>query len=876
MGERGKREEGEGMPKVNGPGEGVGKLETRSDGINGDGMSPRMFPRLARVDSGLFGSGGGTVGGGSASSGSGVSAGTPRGAKGGKGGGGGDGGFSNLAEYLTKKLELQRTESDACGGSELSFGSSLSRDSSCGPFGDVPLPTGGVSGSSGKKGKGTSNSALSSLLYSRKLEGIEQRLKTVKEQTDEELENFTSDCRRALGSDSISEAEQFLYASLMEVAESVQALSLDDLRSNAQNSLEPSVNELQLLRHKSHGIEWSGQSPVMRLVIIVAKLSRVAEQFRPSESSPLSGIGLNPDAAADSGASTNLTMSAIPLRVFGVDIDMITSASRKAGDGSLENAHQQLSSDNLDNSDRDSERGSQDSMSRANSATGSPQQLSVRQGGGWNLPSQVLMLLPRALKKTVQMGGGVDEEVQTFLTIPMVPGADLAERWRARRRLNLKEDMVICRICEENQKLSQFEDHTNVCAKVAMSTQAIIQINQRLMKYAAKIDRRARENHSNGTKRSPKQVEKLTRLAEICVMPERNTLTREHLQFAYRQANTFDEFCLPGGLLTEEMIQEFVQEISIIIQQAEIMRDTLILGVAKRVRGELDNLLSAFKQLCDEGWKNVSEESKKRVEDDANINEKMSGNNAGRNRVGQLRRVIKAASLRNSPVLPSIDSGRNCLIPSITDFEILKPISRGAFGKVYLARKKTTGDIFAIKAISKTDMLRKNLVARVRAEKDILAGVANPFIVRFFWSFHSQSKLFLVMEYLTGGDMYSLLCNLGFLDEKVSRQYIGEIVLAIEYLHRMNIVHRDIKPDNILIGIDGHIKLTDFGLSRFGVLESNLFNDEVGESGVVGEKKSDGVKRVESVGSLCVEGANEAKEMVSPSTNKPGTKTRRK
>ncbi|KAA8537649.1 hypothetical protein F0562_027257 [Nyssa sinensis] len=157
---------------------------------------------------------------------------------------------------------------------------------------------------------------------------------------------------------------------------------------------------------------------------------------------------------------------------------------------------------------------------------------------------------------------------------------------------------------------------------------------------------------------------------------------------------------------------------------------------------------------------------------------------------------------------------------SIDDFEIIKPISRGAFGKVFLARKRTTGDLFAIKVLKKLDMIRKNDIERILAERNILITVRNPFVVRFFYSFTSRDYLYLVMEYLNGGDLYSLLRKVGCLEEDVTRIYIAELVLALEYLHSIGIVHRDLKPDNILIAHDGHIKLTDFGLSKIGLMNS--------------------------------------------------------
>ncbi|KAK7251743.1 hypothetical protein RIF29_35201 [Crotalaria pallida] len=171
-------------------------------------------------------------------------------------------------------------------------------------------------------------------------------------------------------------------------------------------------------------------------------------------------------------------------------------------------------------------------------------------------------------------------------------------------------------------------------------------------------------------------------------------------------------------------------------------------------------------------------------------------------------------SLRTSPVHSSADR------TSIDDFEIIKPISRGAFGRVFLAKKRTTGDLFAIKVLKKADMIRKNAVESILAERDILITVRNPFVVRFFYSFTCRENLYLVMEYLNGGDLYSLLRNLGCIDEEVARVYIAEVVLALEYLHSLRVVHRDLKPDNLLIAHDGHVKLTDFGLSKVGLINS--------------------------------------------------------
>ncbi|XP_057482092.1 probable serine/threonine protein kinase IRE isoform X1 [Actinidia eriantha] len=190
-------------------------------------------------------------------------------------------------------------------------------------------------------------------------------------------------------------------------------------------------------------------------------------------------------------------------------------------------------------------------------------------------------------------------------------------------------------------------------------------------------------------------------------------------------------------------------------------------------------------------------------------------------------------SLRTSPINPSKDR------TSIEDFEIIKPISRGAFGRVFLARKRATGDLFAIKVLKKADMIRKNAVESILAERNILISVRNPFVVRFFYSFTCRENLYLVMEYLNGGDLYSLLRNLGCLDEEMARVYLAELVLALEYLHSLNVIHRDLKPDNLLIGPDGHIKLTDFGLSRVGLINStdDLSGPPVSSTTLIGDGK---------------------------------------
>ncbi|KAG2719228.1 hypothetical protein I3843_03G249300 [Carya illinoinensis] len=147
-------------------------------------------------------------------------------------------------------------------------------------------------------------------------------------------------------------------------------------------------------------------------------------------------------------------------------------------------------------------------------------------------------------------------------------------------------------------------------------------------------------------------------------------------------------------------------------------------------------------------------------------------------------------------------------------FELLTMIGKGAFGEVRVCQEKETGHVYAMKKLKKSEMLRRGQVEHVKAERNLLAEVDSNCIVKLYCSFQDDEFLYLIMEYLPGGDMMTLLMRKDTLTEDEARFYVAEIVLAIESIHEHNYIHRDIKPDNLLLDRYGHLRLSDFGLCK--------------------------------------------------------------
>ncbi|ORZ31193.1 kinase-like domain-containing protein [Catenaria anguillulae PL171] len=178
----------------------------------------------------------------------------------------------------------------------------------------------------------------------------------------------------------------------------------------------------------------------------------------------------------------------------------------------------------------------------------------------------------------------------------------------------------------------------------------------------------------------------------------------------------------------------------------------------------------------------------------------------------------------------------------VDDFMTIKVIGKGAFGEVRLTQKRDNGRIYAMKTLRKSEMVKKDQLAHVKAERDLLAMSVDqnsPWVVQLYFSFQDPIFLYLIMEFLPGGDLMSMLIKYDTFTEEATRFYMAECVAAIESVHALGFIHRDIKPDNLLVDKDGHIKLTDFGLATgFHPTHDSSYYQRLAEAGADGKPNS--------------------------------------
>lgn len=431
-------------------------------------------------------------------------------------------------------------------------------------------------------------------------------------------------------------------------------------------------------------------------------------------------------------------------------------------------------------------------------------------------------------------------------------------------------DLVICRICEEYVPTSHLESHSYICAYAEKCDIKGIDVNESLLALAEILDQIIDSStlsvHAadDSPQNSQMHIFSATETVDGC-SPKISEWRNKGVEGMFEDLHEMDTACIeespvafvnlkgfPGvkslhgppsstGSMTSASSTNtpranfdiFWLERNHPSEFEDVKQMTDLRDIARSAAESDLNEESSHEVLltCIEDLQDVLQQSKfkalvidtfghrieKLVREKYMIACELEDANKGMGDVGYPS-LLDTASQSSSVSTPSHPLHKERI--SIDDFEIIKPICKGAYGKVFLARKRTTGDLFAIKMLKKMDMLRKNDIERIVSERNILITVRNPFVVRFFYSFTSKDNLYLVMEYLNGGDLFSLLKNVGCLGEDVARIYIAELVLALEYLHSLGIVHRDLKPDNILIAHDGHIKLTDFGLSKIGLMNS--------------------------------------------------------
>ncbi|KAG3201829.1 hypothetical protein PC128_g3626 [Phytophthora cactorum] len=347
---------------------------------------------------------------------------------------------------------------------------------------------------------------------------------------------------------------------------------------------------------------------------------------------------------------------------------------------------------------------------------------------------------------------------------------------------------VVCKLCETKMDANSLDEHTNYCVLSKRVELEADVINDSLVKFTASIN---------------------AALAAEAMRPMFNQ-DEVHIYHALRvvaiQASTCDVTSVDAFALCARLVKIIDR-----IRQQEVEMfergDKYCSKLRTLIHAKMSKMRASHKAMLKQAPAEAERLPLKRTKSLENI-ENSDGLRTSR------RTSLKSASFR----------------VSIRDFHIVKPISKGAFGKVYLARKKTTGDQYAIKVLAKEHLLRKKQIQQIETERNILASVVSPFVVKLFWTFQTKRNLFLVMEYLPGGDFMSLLECIVQLEEQVACVYIAEIAIALNHLHTKGCVHRDLKPDNILLSSTGHIKLTDFGLSEEAMAMSDTDSEPDDES----------------------------------------------
>lgn len=217
-------------------------------------------------------------------------------------------------------------------------------------------------------------------------------------------------------------------------------------------------------------------------------------------------------------------------------------------------------------------------------------------------------------------------------------------------------------------------------------------------------------------------------------------------------------------------------------------------------------------------WYNTPAKETKKVDEKNTTqlsNGKSSSNGNEDSKFSDYEEIMDSAEERKTRkakgTIYSKDKGKKV---GLDDFERLKVIGKGTFGKVYLVRKISDGKIYAMKSIRKDVMIENDQIESAKMEKQILLNNQYPFLVKMSYVFQTDQKVYFVMNFIRGGELFTHLNNEKRFPEEKAKFYAIQIMLSIGYLHKQDIIYRDIKPENILMGEDGYLYLADFGLAK--------------------------------------------------------------
>jgi serine/threonine protein kinase len=321
---------------------------------------------------------------------------------------------------------------------------------------------------------------------------------------------------------------------------------------------------------------------------------------------------------------------------------------------------------------------------------------------------------------------------------------------------------LVCRICEQPVNSASVEEHSRVCAAVHNTETALKQVESKLRSLIHACDREL------AIQKTSKSKEK----AKLGLSQDVIRASRSALESNPADINLVISTCEFAMKLLQEKLQASAGK------QRLHRTGSVVEGIEQRKRNikrraQMSPFL--YSSLFD-----AVQEKKKIFEE-----------------------------VRSGAPLTDVDVHSD-------DFAVIKEVSSGAYGTVFLVRHKKTQEIYAMKVMRVADVMKKNSVHRVMSERAVLMSGISPFVANLYYSFRSNDNLYMVMEFVPGGDLESLLQKLGRLDEEAVKHYAAELIIAVQDVHSRGIVHRDLKPGNIALDRNGHLRLLDFGLSRVG------------------------------------------------------------